>query len=183
MDRISHNPNHPNVPGYEHDDAPIDPASIWRVKGSRAPGAVEVSRRDAVMDAMGISRQLMFATGVGMWGVFLVTNESDPNYSPSITGNRRQYGLELIRAYNEWGMRTPRSSTRVRAVLPLIADDVPALIDGAKEMIEHGIRAIWLPSSELPAGRSPAHSDLDPFWRLMTRTTSPSACTSAPTSR
>ena len=165
---VTHNPNHPNVPGYEHDDAPVDPASIWRIKGSRAPGAVDVSRRDAVMDAMGVSRQLMFATGVGMWGVFLVTNESDPNYSRSITGDRRQYGLQLIRAYNEWAMRTAGVSSRVRAVLPLIADDVAALIAGAREMIDHGIRGIWLPSSELPAGRSPAHSDLDPFWQLMT---------------
>src|SRR5262245_6887552 len=64
---VTHNPNHPNVPGYEHDDAPVDPASIWRVKGSRAPGAVDIARRDRVMDAMGVSRQLMFATGVGMW--------------------------------------------------------------------------------------------------------------------
>ena len=29
---VTHNPNHPNVPGYEHDDAPVDPASIWRIK-------------------------------------------------------------------------------------------------------------------------------------------------------
>jgi hypothetical protein len=43
------------VPGYEHDDAGR-PASIWRIKAA-APGAVDVSRRDAVMDAMGISRR------------------------------------------------------------------------------------------------------------------------------
>jgi hypothetical protein len=109
----------------------------------------------------------MFATGVGMGRVPGDERIGSELFPRSITGDRRQYGLQLIRAYNQWAMRTAGVSSRVRAVLPLIADDVPALIAGA-EMIDHGIRGIWLPSSELPAGRSPAHSDLDAFWQLMT---------------
>ena len=43
---VSTNINNPNVPGYDRDDAPIDAESILAQKGSPAPGAVDVSRRD-----------------------------------------------------------------------------------------------------------------------------------------
>jgi predicted TIM-barrel fold metal-dependent hydrolase len=160
------NPNHPNVPGYSGDDAPVAAADIWLRKGSRAPGAVSLGRRDAVMDAMGVRRQLMFATGVGMWGVFFVTNEKDTKYSPGIREGRREYGKALVKAYNDWAMRAMSASARVRPVLPLIADSVDELMAGARVLLDAGVRGLWLPSAELPGGRSPAHPDLDPFWEM-----------------
>jgi predicted TIM-barrel fold metal-dependent hydrolase len=108
----------------------------------------------------------MFATGVGMWGVFLVTNEDDPKYLPGITSGRRDYGKALIKAYNDWAVRAAPASGRCRAVLPVVADSVEALMSMARDLIDRGVRGLWLPSSELPGGRSPAHSDLDPFWAL-----------------
>src|SRR5690606_36959676 len=57
---VSMNPNHPNCPGYAGDVAPIEVDTIWRRKGSLAPGAVELPRRDRVMDVMGVKRQLCF---------------------------------------------------------------------------------------------------------------------------
>jgi len=37
----------------------------------------------------------------------------------------------------------------------------------ARELIDNGVRAIWMPSGMLPGGKSPAHPDLDPFWTMM----------------
>lgn len=158
--------NHPNVPGYKEDDAPIQLETIWKLKGSAAPGAADPRRRPEVMDAMGIKRQLMFPTA-GMHGVFLVHLHPDYGYGKELGRDRRQYGLELIKAYNEWGMRVARHSDRVRPVLPVFADSVDRLMEIARELIGNGIRAIWMPSGMLPGGMSPAHPDLDPFWTLM----------------
>jgi hypothetical protein len=165
---VSTNINNPNVPGYDRDDAPIDADSIWAQKGSIAPGAVDVSRRDQIMDLMGIKRQLMFPTGVGMYGTMLAGSlEYDYGLSPSITDNRREYGRELINAYNRWGMRIAGISARVRPALPVVADTVAELMQTVRELIDNGIRAIWLPSALPPGGKSPAHDDLEPFWQLM----------------
>jgi predicted TIM-barrel fold metal-dependent hydrolase len=164
---VTKNPNHPNCPGFERDDAPIDAATIWSRKGSLAPGAVELPRRDAVMDIMGIKRQLCFPTGVGMWGAFLVMNADDSTMLPTIRKDRVAYGLELVEAYNQWALGVVRQSDRVRFVLPALGTTPEELFSAAQRLIDGGIRALWLPSSILPGGRSPAHDDLDPFWTLM----------------
>jgi predicted TIM-barrel fold metal-dependent hydrolase len=163
---INSDRNHPNVPGYVEDDHPIDASTIWRQKGSTAPGAADPSRRPAVMDLMGIKRQLMFPTA-GMFGVFLTYLHPDYGYGKELKRDCREYGLELTKAYNKWGMKVARYSDRVRPVLPVFADSVEALMDVARELIDNGIRAIWMPSGMLPGGKSPAHPDLDPFWSLM----------------
>jgi hypothetical protein len=165
---VSTNPNHPNVPGYVKDDAPIELDTIWQRKGSRAPGAVDIARRTDVMNLMGVKRQLMFPTGVGMYGVFLVTLEKDRSFAPTLRENRKAYGRALINAYNKWGMKIARLTDRVRPTLPVVADTVDELIATSRGLIDNGIRAIWLPSGIPPGGKSPAHSDLDPFWKLMT---------------
>jgi hypothetical protein len=154
--------------GYDRDDAPIDADSTWAQKGSIAPGAVDVSRRDQIMDLMGIKRQLMFPTGVGMYGTMLAGSlEYDYGLSPSISENRKEYGRDLIKAYNRWGMRVAGISARVRPALPVVADTVADLMQTVRELANNGIRAIWLPSGLPPGGQSPAHDDLEPFWQLM----------------
>jgi predicted TIM-barrel fold metal-dependent hydrolase len=128
---------------------------------------MELPRRDKVMDVMGVKRQLCFPTGVGMWGAFLVMNHKDMTMARLIKENRINYGKELCKAYNEWAIRVMPQSDRVRFVLPAFGDSPDELIADAKYLIGRGIRAIWLPSSILPGGKSPAHSDLDPFWEMM----------------
>src|SRR5882757_6010618 len=90
--------NHPNVPGYWKDEAPIEAKTIWTRKGSQAPGAVDVRRRDGIMDAMGVHRQLMFPTGVGMYGIFMASLDENYGYLKHLKGvsDRKQYGIELI---------------------------------------------------------------------------------------
>jgi predicted TIM-barrel fold metal-dependent hydrolase len=164
---VSRNPNHPNCPGFEQDDAPIEAVDIWSRKGSLAPGAVAVRRRDAVMDVMGIKRQLCFPTGVGMWGAFLVMNADDATMLPSIRSGRVEYGRKLVDAYNDWALGVVGQSARVRFVLPALGESVAELLAVAERLIKGGVRALWLPSCLLPGGKSPAHEALDSFWALM----------------
>lgn len=165
------NPNHPHVPGFIKDDQPVDPETIWRTKGCASPGAVDPARRLDVMDAMGVRSQLMFPTGLGMFGVMLCVLPADNRmgFLTGFTENRYETGRAWIRAYNEWGIRASNISPRLRPVLPLIANSVAELMEIATDLIERGARAFWLPSALPPGGVSPAHFDLDPFWDLLAK--------------
>lgn len=109
----------------------------------------------------------MFPTGVGMYGIFMRTLPPEYGYAPTITRDHKEYGDALIAAYNRWGMSIPATTDRVRPVLPVIANSVPELLRTTREMIDAGIRAIWLPSSVPPGGVSPAAEELKPFWSLL----------------
>jgi hypothetical protein len=61
------NVSQPDMPG---DVMEINQRTVWEVKGSDAPGAVDMNRRPAVMDEMGVERQLVFP-GFGLLGVHL----------------------------------------------------------------------------------------------------------------
>src|SRR4051812_13947897 len=54
--------NNMTRPDISADDYPIDPSTIWSVKGPQAPGAINMQRRLEVLDAMGVDRQLVFPT-------------------------------------------------------------------------------------------------------------------------
>src|ERR1700724_974295 len=47
----------PDVLG-DHED--ITDENVWKIRGTRAPGAFDMSRRRSVMDAMGVQRQFVF---------------------------------------------------------------------------------------------------------------------------
>lgn len=164
------NKNHPNVPDFAGDTRPVDPASVWLQKGCKAPGAMDIARRLEVMDAMGVGRQLMFPTGLGLFGLVLAVMPQENLYHcmGNIGGDRRAKGKELLKAYNEWGLRVGRISDRVRPALPLLAETVDELMESARYLLGNGARALFLPSSIPPGGRSPAHPDLDPFWQMVT---------------
>src|SRR3546814_14647159 len=51
----------------------ISDENVWTVKGVAAPGAVDMGRRIAVMDQMGIARQLIFPT-FGLLAMWLIRN-------------------------------------------------------------------------------------------------------------
>lgn len=161
--------HHPNVPGYVKDDAPINAETIWKQKGPPAPAAADLSRRPQVMDLMGIKRQLIFPT-MGIQCAAMIYLPPEHRFGKKIRATyeeRRAYGFELLKAYNDWGIRVAKHSDRVRPVLPIYSETVEGMIAEARRLIDNGIRAIWLLSGEMPGGRSPAHPDLDPFWSLM----------------
>ncbi len=163
MDRT----NHPNVAGYDKDDAPIEADTIWLKKGRTAPGAVDVTRRDEVMDVMGVKRQLMFPTGVGLYGTLLAYLGNSDDYALEINENRLQYGMQLIDAHNDWAVKV--TTDRVRSVAVLLDDTPEGLYAKAKDLIDRGIRAVMLPTGSVPGGKSPAHPVHDPLWDLFAR--------------
>jgi predicted TIM-barrel fold metal-dependent hydrolase len=156
------NPNSVNVAGYKQDDAPIDPQTIWRTKGGRAPGATDVERRLEMMNVTGIRRQMMFP-GVGLFGLIIASQKN-------LLGLKRDhvaYGYEIIRAANAWAVRVAQRSDRIRPVITLVEETPAKLVETAREAINQGIRAVWLPNAIPPGGVSPAHPDLDPLWSLL----------------
>jgi predicted TIM-barrel fold metal-dependent hydrolase len=160
-------PNSHNVPNFPGDIAAITD-QLTSVKGPTAPGAVDLTRREAVMDAMGVDRQLMFPTGLGGWAITLLAQDKyDPKFLAHVKGDRTAKAAKWLDTYVEWMLPTAKISRRVRPVPPLMGDTVPELIAKAHRMLDAGIRAVQLPPSFLPGGKSPAHPDLEPFWTLL----------------
>jgi predicted TIM-barrel fold metal-dependent hydrolase len=160
------NPGGSNFPDFKADDRPIDAESVWTVKGSFAPGAVDISRRMQVMDLTGVSRQLMFPSAVTIMGCILRGSSDGDGALPGFD-DRQAYGQALVEAGNRWSMRVARISDRIRPVAALSGSSVEALMANARELLDNGIRAVWLPGGQPPGGKSPAHTDLDPFWALL----------------
>src|SRR5690242_3868009 len=53
------NKNSANVPGYKGDIDPVTPETLWTTKGPGSPGSVDMDRRIAIMDMMGVKSQLL----------------------------------------------------------------------------------------------------------------------------
>jgi predicted TIM-barrel fold metal-dependent hydrolase len=163
----SPSPNNPNQPKYAGDSLPIGD-DIWTVKGPLAPGAVMPERRLAVMDRMGIDRQLMFPTSVALYGMGLMLYPAEYGYLRRFTGDRRETGRALCHAYNRWIARRAVFSDRVRPVAVVYGDTPEELMSVTRAVIADGVKAVMLMSSVLPGGQSPASDLLDPFWRMLT---------------
>jgi len=150
------------------DDTEISPATVWNTKFAKAPGAFDLDRRLEVLDLMGVRRQMMFPGSIGLYAVsFYFRCDQFPDMLRSITGDRKGYARQLIRAYNDWCVRTARETDRIRAVGVAMADTVDDLLAECRWMVDGGVRVIWMPSAAMPGGTSPAHPDLDPVWDLL----------------
>ena len=158
--------NTANVPGFEGDVAPVD-AEVVNRKGVRSPGAFDPARRLAVMDAMGVSQQLLFPTYPAVFLGFLYSGHDDQNCMSYITGDRRAKAIRWLDIHNDW-LLSCAVSDRIRPVPFLFGSTPEEIIARAKNLIGKGARALWLtPAGELPGGVSPAHPDLDPLWAVM----------------
>ena len=163
-------PNSPggvNFPDYQGDVVPINAESVWKTKGPMAPGSTDPERRLDVMDLTGVSRQLMFPSAVAIMGSFLYNFPPEYGFMPEITGDRQEYGRQLIKANNDWAVRAANVSSRVRPVAAAYGATIDDLINSTRHLLNGGIRAFWLMSSVLPGGVSPAHEGLDPFWQMI----------------
>ncbi|WP_123024357.1 amidohydrolase family protein [Mycolicibacterium stellerae] len=158
-----------SVPDLTGDTTPINQETVWQLKGASAPSAIDLRRRPAVLDEMGIARQLVFPT----FGLFALILVNDPNAHvwfgfDAEKFNGREIGQLAVAAHNDWAAEITRStSDRVRPVGIVMTDSsVDSMIEQARTAIERGIRALMIPANVPPAGASPAHPQLDPFWRL-----------------
>lgn len=162
-----HNPNSPNVPNYPGDVVEID-TDIVNLKGSRAPGATDPKRRLEVMDQMGVSKQLMFPTGIGLMAIPLYVSRTQDGFMSAVQGDRRTIAKSWFDRYNDWIAETTKISGRLRSVGLLYGDTPEEVIDRAKDLIKRGVRAVsWVSVHDRPGQRSPAHPDLDPLWALL----------------
>jgi len=150
------------------DDTELTPDNLWNQKRAEAPGSFDMKRRDQVMDMMGVEKQLMFPGVMGLQAMVLLATADTPEvWHKSINTNRAAYAKQLIEAYNEWSVRIAAEHSRLRPVAVLMGETVEDLESEARRWLSRGIRALWMPSSILPGGRSPAHTDLDKLYDII----------------
>jgi predicted TIM-barrel fold metal-dependent hydrolase len=154
----------------EADAMPVTSESVWKVKGPDAPSAIDLSRRPAVLDEMGVARQLVFPT-FGIVGMVFIHNREAPTifgFDPAEV-DRVNLGRRLLDGHNAWAARMAREldPDRVRVVgIVESSGSVEDMMRSAEQAIESGVRALWLAGSVPPANTSPGDPALDPFWRL-----------------
>jgi len=161
------------VTDLTEDSADLDERTIWYTKGPRAPGAIDLDRRRAMMDVTGVANQLLFPSGPGLFGAILATAPQDMvqhhfakrflHYPDDLCS----FGEQLIYEYNDWCLRVATPATdRVRPVAVVPTSSVDTAIAEAERLIDGGVRAVMLPVAVPPGGVSPAHPDVDPLWRV-----------------
>jgi predicted TIM-barrel fold metal-dependent hydrolase len=132
-----------------------------------------MGRRIAVMDAMGIDRQLVFPTSA--IAAMMVGGMSDFGFEQRWGGDTSMFGAmsrpefadRFVAAHNQWAVDNSAIDDRLRMVgIVKTRDTVEAMIAEAKSLVERGLRAVWLQADVPPGGVSPAHSSLDPMWAL-----------------
>ncbi|HEY3737897.1 MAG TPA: amidohydrolase family protein, partial [Jatrophihabitans sp.] len=152
----------------QSDDTEITDETVWTTKFAKAPGAFDLRRRLDVLDFTGIRRQMVFPGSIGLYAVsFYFRCDTYPDMFKSIQGDRKAYAKALIDAYNDYCIRTARESDRLRLVGIALAPTVEELYQQVRRLVDNGVRAVWIPSAELPGGLSPAHPDLDRVWDVL----------------
>jgi predicted TIM-barrel fold metal-dependent hydrolase len=129
-------------------DQEIGPDVISGPKGWLAPGALDTDVRSRVLDALGISAQLVFPT-------FSLTHFSRSKDLDVLYGGTRALNRAMT-AFCE-----PDARLKAVGFLPLV--DPALAVATLEEAIGLGVAAVWL-SSEAPGDFSPAHVDLDGVW-------------------
>jgi predicted TIM-barrel fold metal-dependent hydrolase len=126
----------------------IGPEVISGAKGWLAPGALDTAVRSRVLDALGISAQLVFPT-------FSLTHFSRSSELDVLYGGTRAINRAMT-AFCE-----PDQRLKAVGFLPLA--DPELAVRALEEALELGVAAVWLPS-EAPGDFSPTHVDLDGVW-------------------
>lgn len=157
-------------PDITADRTEITPETVWRTKGVAAPGAFDMSRRCEVLDAMGVSRSLLFP-GFGLTALLMrtapewVAAAMQLGMSPAET---RELGILALNASNDLMVEKidGLDADRVRKVAVLPTENLEDMMRDMGSFLERGVQAVWLPSGMPPADTSPADRKLDDFWRL-----------------
>jgi hypothetical protein len=154
-----------NDPDYPGDIVPIGP-DVAVLKGTRAPGGYDRQRRLDVMDALGIRRQLLFPSGLGIIALLARTGKPLP-FRYDTDESLDALGRRLLDRYADWALDKAASSDRIRPVLPIAGRTPDELYECAADLIKRGAPALWIASGILPGGVSPASPELDRFWALL----------------
>ena len=166
-----------NYPGFDGELTEIAEDVLNR-KGSRAPGAIDADRRLAVMNAAGVSRQLMFPGvspkllrialyGASMPGAALLEEPDFLRREPDRDALARRW----LGVYDDWCVDVmTRSGGRIRPAVLVSGKNPDDLFNHVQSLLDRGIRAIFLPTGVPPGGKSPAHSDHDRLWSMLEET-------------
>jgi predicted TIM-barrel fold metal-dependent hydrolase len=159
-------------PDRARDELDISHENVWNVRGTDAPGAFDFNRRLAVMDKMGIKRQLIFPTFALTASGFATGHERKLRVQLGLTQPTEEIhelGRAGVREYNEWVLRATKfDPDRLRAVAYVLDNGtVQDLFDQTQSLIDRGARAINLASGSPPGGVSPADPALDPYWAML----------------
>ena len=160
------------------DEQPITDETVWQragCAGPGAPGAIDMHRRLKVLDCMQVKRQLIFPT-VGTFGIMLqnsgadflksvfTSNELAASFEPEVV---REAGRALVRGYNDWVIENIHvDPDRLRLVPIIPTEDLGEMLAETERMLAAGVRALFLPASMPPGGKSPADRAVAPFWSL-----------------
>jgi predicted TIM-barrel fold metal-dependent hydrolase len=168
-------------PEIERDAAPINNKTVWSLRGNRAPGAFDMSRRIEVMNVMGIEKQLLFST-YGVLAQIMATGAEGfirqkwgVSEAAASIDDIRRLGREAVDEFNQWAVSvTEQLGSRIRPVAYVLDDGTPAgLIREAESLVKAGIRAVNLPAGTPPGGVSPASPQIGPFWELLEKNNIP----------
>ncbi|WP_312870741.1 amidohydrolase family protein [Gordonia asplenii] len=162
-------------PAIVGDVKEVDPEDIWKVKGPSAPSAIDLDRRVEVLDVMGIENQLVFPTTA--IAAMMVGGMNDMAFEQRFGGDvsmfegmsRWDFRTSFLSAYNDWVIGAPvQGDGRIRMVgIVPTSDSLDEMMATAKRLVDAGVRAVYLQADQPPGGVSPAHSSMDPFWRLL----------------
>ena len=134
-----------------HRSLEIGPEVIKGPKGWMAPGALDTEVRTRVLDALGISAQLVFPTFA--LGHFAFSKDLDVLYGGTDALNRAMADFCA-------------SDPRLKAVGYLPLNDPRRALATVEAALETGVAAVWVPS-DAPGDFSPAHVDIDPVWACL----------------
>ena len=144
------------------DNSEITPETVWVNKEMAAPSSIDLTRRPAVLDMMGIDRQLMFPA-VLVLAVPLATGVTRFKPQPSPEGI--QAARDLLDVYNEWAGDLTKKYDRLRIAGGMVTNVTPdALAKKVGQAIATGVKAVLIPGRIPPCGISPADPALDPFY-------------------
>lgn len=153
------------------DDTHATPETVRNIKGCSAPGAIDFSRRPAVLDAMGIDRQIVYPTMALMaaqayLGYAMAVSKLDLG---GLADEVKKLGEAAVREYNDWCVRTTKelNTDRVRILPFVFLESLEQMMSEVEEFLAAGARGILSVAASPPAGTSPANPELDPFWALL----------------
>ncbi len=140
-------------PFFDETDEPERTSeSVWRTKGTAAPGSSTPEGRMATMDVMGIERQLIFPQIV----VALPAWSDHPKADQVLT----EYNDAVLR----W---TKAGKGRLRPTALLNLTTIEGAIAEAERVVAGGARAVFIQDGVAPGGHSPAAPEVDPLWALL----------------
>jgi predicted TIM-barrel fold metal-dependent hydrolase len=126
--------------------------TVWKLKGSIAPGAFRPENRLRTLEHMGVTRALIF---------------SDPGVQAASFQNN-ELGVGTMRHWNDFVMGFGKTDpNRLRVVALLNTHDIDVAVAEAERVLKAGGRAFVMSSAVTPGGASPAHKKMDRLWALL----------------